>query len=490
MSEEIKSLKELFLKTRQNFEEAVEKRESEKISTKIDRFRVSEDGEFEVRILPLAPILDENGQPSGESKKGYEYPVQQQFLKIKLPAKEGKKAKFVSIPVVRTTQKGVDYPVDIIDTYVKIAKEFDDEVITKKISENSYSGGLKWNYQHAMYVLDLNKNRKGPLLYTCSGAQYHALDEEKFSIWGQLHKNNVKRDDFCPLSDFYEGYDVTIKRYEESKQTKYKFSINAIAGPDPLKEEELSALIKAPRIPDEIYRYTRYQFEATLEFLKQYDQMLEIAICEEQDFKEAVEQLRDALPKDDTSHFNMSDAGKDKKGSNSSDEITIDSLNAEYDAIEAAGLGEKSDEYKELREKIAQFIQDNNLDIRISHSKKNGHLLDEIEDMLDNNAAPAPVKKDEKEEEVEEEAPKRKSRNRPSDDDVDDKEEAPESAPEPEDDPEPESDPEPENEPEPEPAPRRRRQRPSEEEPADDPEPEASEEEEAKEEAPRRRRRR
>lgn len=490
MSEEIKSLKDLFLKTRQNFEEAVEKRESEKISAKIDRFRVSEDGEYEVRILPLAPILDENGQPSGESKKGYEYPVQQQFLKIKLPAKEGKKAKFISIPVVRTTQKGVDYPVDIIDTYVKIAKEFDDEVITNKISENSYSGGLKWNYQHSMYVLDLNKKRKGPLLYTCSGAQYHALDEEKFSIWGQLHKNNVKRDDFCPLSDFYEGYDVTIKRYEESKQTKYKFSINAIAGPDPLKEEELSALIKAPRIPDEIYRYTRYQFEATLEFLKQYDQMLEIAICDEPDFKEAVEQLRDALPKDDTSHFNMSDAGKDKKGSSSNDEITIDSLNAEYDAIEAAGLSEKSDEYKELREKIAQFIQDNNLDIRISHSKKNGHLLDEIEDMLDNNAAPAPVKKDEKdekEEEAEEEAPKRKSRNRSSDD-VDDKEEAPESAPEPEDDPEPE----PENEPEPDQAPRRRRQRPSDDEeeaPANEPEPEAAEEE-PKEEAPRRRRRR
>lgn len=466
MSEEKKLLSSLFAQVQQTYEEAVEKRESEKTSARVDRFRTPEDGEYKVRVLPLAPTLDENGNVVDMPRKGYEYPVQQQFIKIKLPSKDGKKAKFIQIPVVRTTQKGVDLPVDIIDTYVKIAKEYDDEEVTKKVGENSYSGGLKWNYQHAMYVLDVNKGRKGPLLYTCSGSQYHSLEEEKWNIWNQLKENNVQRDDTCPICGFSSGYILTVKRYEESKQTKYKFSLNAIGGPDSLKEEELNALLKAPRIPDEIYRYTRYQFEATLEFLKQYDETLELDVCQQDDFKEAVEQLRAALPSDDTSHFSLADAGKDKKDSGKSEEITLDSLFAELDAIDQQGLGKKSDEYLELREKITQFVQDNNLDIRFKHSDTCGQILEEIEDLMDNNASQ--TKSEDKhddghaaKENDDEQAPN-KRRKRPSDEDSRE-ENAGNGGDNTADNVGDENDPTDEPKPDHEPEPRRRRQRPSDE---------------------------
>lgn len=388
MSEQImKSVFEIFAQTQQTYAEAQKKRESEQTVKKIERFRTAEDGEYKVRVLPLAPVLDEDGKMQEMDRKGYEYPVQQQFITIKVPAKGKKKASKINIPVVRTTQKGVDLPVDIIDTYVTIAKEYDDEAVTKKVSENGYSGGLKWNYQHAIYVLDCNKNRKGPLLYTCSGAQYHQIEDEKFNIWDQLRENRPERPDECPLSSFTNAYVLTIKRTNNNNKTEYKFSINALGKEDALSESELNALLAASRIPDEIYRYTRYQFEATLVFLQQYDEMLQLDVCEQEDFKAAVEKLRAALPKEDTSHFSLDSAdNKAGEGKAKNVEETLDTLWDENDYIEDQGLGRNSNEYMELREKISQYVQDHELDMRISHSKTNAQILSDIEELENNNA--------------------------------------------------------------------------------------------------------
>ena len=132
---------------------------------------------------------------------------------------------------------------------------------------------------------------------------------------------------------------------------------------------------------------------------------------------------------------------------NSKDEVTIDSLYAEYDAIIDQGLNEKSDEYQELREKIRMFIEEKNLDVRISRTKNNIQLLEEIEDAIDSlknqpkdneeeeeESAPAPARtrapkpKAEAEEEEDEqpaadedeepasEAPRRTTRARPGSD--------------------------------------------------------------------------
>lgn len=433
MSEETTKMSvfDIFKQSAQTYEQALAKRESEKPIRKIERYRISDDGDYLVRILPLCPHIGEDGNPIKMTRTGYEFDVRQQFLKIKLPAKKGsKKAKVIQIPVIQTTQSGVGLPVDLIDTYVKIAKEFDEDgSITTKVTSNGFEGGLKWNWQHAMYLLDLDKKRRGPLLFMSSGAQYHLMDDAKKDVWDQLIAAEAENREQCPLCSFAGAYPLKITRSNNNGKTEYKFSLQTIGKPDVLKEEELKALLDAPRIDDEIYKYTRYQFEATLVFLKQYDEMLDISVCEEDDFKAAVDQLRDALSKEDTSHFDLAKVSdKDNSGSSKDDVVTIDTLWDENDAIEANGLGKDSDEYNELREKIVQYIQDNKLDVRVGHSKSNAQILEDIEEVLENNASSVPTNEEDsnadkddtsvgelKNEPVQEEAPRRR-RTRPSDD--------------------------------------------------------------------------
>ena len=209
-----------------------------------------------------------------------------------------------------------------------------------------------------------------------------------------------------------------------------------------------------PRINEVIYRYTKYQAEATLEFLKQYDKRHELEVTDEQDFQDAYKQLIGELPKDDTSSFDISKADKSKDGGdNDKGEITFDDLCDRYDAIVDQDLPSDSDEYQELRADIAKFAKDNGLDLRVSHSKSNQDLLDELEELLDEQeTAPSKGKKVEKEDEPEpepetepepkkeenpaDEAPaegrRRSRRARPSDDDDDSSEAA--AAPEKKDD--------------------------------------------------------
>lgn len=387
MSDEIKkpSVFDIFKQSAQTYEEALAKRESEKTSKKIERYRITSDGKFNVRILPLCPHIGEDGVAIPMDRKGYEYAVRQQFLSIKYPSKGGKTKK-MSIPVVQTTQPGVDLPVDLIDTYVKIAKEYGDEDITKKVTSSGYYGGLKWNYQHAIYILDLDKKRNGPLLWMCSGAQYHAIEDEKKDVWDEFRDADADNREQDPVASFDAAYPLTITRKEENKNTEYKFKLKTIGKPDCLSEAELNALLNMPRLDDEIYKYTRYQFEATLEALKQYDEMLEIDVCAQEDFLAAVEKLRAALPKDDTSHFDLASiSGKGDEKSSKKEVVTIDTLWSESDANDDNGFEKDSDEYNELREKILQFIQDNKLDVRVSHSKSNAQLLEDVEDALNNN---------------------------------------------------------------------------------------------------------
>lgn len=386
MSEETRKLSafEAFAQTQLTYAEAEEKAKQEAGSPRVERFRIGEDGEYSIRILPLAPSFDENGNILPMERKGYEYAIHQFFLTIKTPAKKGGKAKKLSIPVIRTTDKEVGFSVDLIDTYLKIAKEMyaDDEELIKLISGNAYSGGLRWNYQHAIMVLDVSSDKeraKGPQLWQCSHSQYKDVDSAKMRLWKELREDGEQ--ETCPISGFTNAYPVKIIRSNNNGKTEYTVEIGRKTLN--IKEEEAEKLIELPRIPEQIYRYTRYQFEATLVFLQQYDEEHEMEVCKEPDFVEAVEKLKGELSADDNSHFDLSGAAS--KGSGK-EEVTIDSLWAEYDAIIDQDLNEKSDEYQELREKIRQFIEDNGLDVRISRSKNNQQLLEEIDEVIDAKA--------------------------------------------------------------------------------------------------------
>ena len=384
MSEEIKKINvfDVFAQTQMTFQEAEEKTKQESGAPKVERFRMGEDGAYSVRILPLAPSFDDQGNIVPMDRKGYEYPVHQMFLKIKLAQKKGK-SKPINIPVIRTTDKGVGYSVDLIDTYVKIAKEMygDDEELISFIEGSSYNGGLQWGYQHAMMVLDTSskeRRAKGPLMFQCSHSQYKMIDGAKMRLWRELLEDNAQQT--CPITAFKDAYPVNITRKTE-KKTEYTIEIGRKT--TDITEEEAQKLLELPRIPELIYRYTRYQMEATVVFLQQFDEAHDMEVCKEPDFMEAVEKLKGELPKDDTSHFDLSGAASKL---DSKDKVTIDSLWTEYDNIVDQDLNEKSDEYQELREKIRQFIEDNGLDVRMSRTKNNQQMLEEIEQALDEAA--------------------------------------------------------------------------------------------------------
>ena len=98
-------------------------------------------------------------------------------------------------------------------------------------------------------------------------------------------------------------------------------------------------------------------------------------------------------------------------------EVTLDSLWAESDALADQGLDERSEEYNELREKIRQFAEDHNYDIRISHSKNNEQLLQELDTLV--KEVPAHTEEAENAKEEEKPAPSRRS-HRPTEEDDND----------------------------------------------------------------------
>ncbi len=432
-----KSVFSLFAQAQLTYAEAEEKAKQEAGKPKIERFRIGEDGDYTVRILPLAPPLDSEGNPLPMERRGYEYPLHQLFLGIELPKKDkkSKKAKKISIPVVRATDKGIDKSVDLIDTYVRIAKELyagDDELL-EVVTGGSFGGGLRWSYQHAMYILDLSSEKtraKGPQLWQCSNAQYNSINGAGLRLWGELKADGEQ--ETCPISWFTNAYPIRITRTTKAK-TEYSFDIGRKTVD--VTEEEVTKLLDLPRIPEIVNRFTRYQLEAEIVFLQQYDEQHQMEVCKEPDFIEAVEKLKGEMPADDSSHFDIASAGSDKNSETS--EVTIDSLWAEYDRIADEGLSERSDEYQELREKIRQFAEDNDLDVRLARSKNNQQLLEEIEDAMGDKKGQSVSTSKEKEEEedaevkedkpTEEAAPARR-RPRPTvkdtDDDASEEEEA------------------------------------------------------------------
>ena len=110
-----------------------------------------------------------------------------------------------------------------------------------------------------------------------------------------------------------------------------------------------------------------------------------------------------------------------------------------YDRIDEAGLDDKSAEGQELRTSIKEYIDANKLSIRISHTKSNIDLLQEIEDAL------AEGEGTEETDDAPVDEPKRKETTATRNDEnyEDDGDEPAAPADEPEDEPEPEPEPAP-----------------------------------------------
>jgi len=443
MSENSKiNYRDLLKKTAVTYEQTVERVKSEQQRPQVDRFRIGEDGDYAVRILPLAPYLTSDGQidETRPLRESFEYPLKQMFLDIKgEPKKKGGKPSVINIPVICATQDGVGKSVDLIDTYKKLVKEYypDDKEIIDLVNKGRFEKGLKWSYLRVLYVFDLDSNKRTPLLWQPSFAQYNDFVDRQIKLWDKLKAKNSDAED--PLAGFGVSYALEITRKTENKKTGYSFNID-MTSEDELDDKDMEALFNAPRIPDVIYRYTKYQMEATIEFLKQYDEEHGLDIMQEEAMLNAIDKLKGELDANDQSHFDLATAG-DGKGEGGAGKLTLEQLNDRYDALLDAGIADDSDEGIELREDIRAYVEENDLKVTMKHSMSTADILDAVEEAEQNKPATT-TKKDEQEPEPEpEQAPARRSRR----------------AAEPEPEPEPKNEPEPEPEPEPEQTGRRRR---------------------------------
>jgi hypothetical protein len=256
-------------------------------------FRMDKFGVYRLRILPVAP--NRNGIID---RKSYEYPFHQLALELQKPAEDGKPSSlFIAVP--RATDAG--YSVDLIDAYrtlaVATAKAQGNEKLADKIAGEIFGGGLKFNCVHALYIFDLNERNKGIQLLTISHSQFKYLDDKKFALWQkELAKNQYAA---CPISSVYNAYPVEIEKRRNGERTEYLISIDNTSESDALNLDELNALMAAPRIPEVIYRYSRYQTEATVEFLKQCDRKYGMKLMETEEIQNAIQTLMSELPKTD-----------------------------------------------------------------------------------------------------------------------------------------------------------------------------------------------
>lgn len=395
------SARDIFGKSQETYSEAKKKSAEESGGNKTKRFDLSKDGKYSVRMLPLAPVIDSNGKMLPLDRKGYEYPSKEMWLNIEGGKDKDGKPKNIKLPVCNVKYAFPKLDCDLIEVYTDVACELNakDEALCKKIKSSSYDGGLKWSFIRGMYVLDKENREEGPQLLSLSFSQYKELEDAKIDLWEKLmgDDDNVP----CPITSLEGAYFVEIKRKTENKKTSYSFNIDTVGRKcqDDLSEEELETLLNTPRLPEVLYRYTRYHLEATIAFLNQYDQKLQINTMSDPRIAECIEKIKLSLPASDNSHFNINGSGNDSAGSGGTDASSIDALWDTFDKLFEDGLDDNSDEGRELRAAIREFIEEKELNIRVARGKSNEDLLKEIDEVLaegDDAPAEEPAKQPQK----------------------------------------------------------------------------------------------
>ena len=400
--ESMVSVEDLFLASQETYAQAqLRAQEENKAFARTEFFRMDKLGVYRLRVMPIAPAAD-----GVLARPGYEFPVHQLLLELEKPSTSGKAA-YLYVTVPRATDAG--YPLDLIDIYRKAAvaeaKAVGDDKLAEKIGGGSFGGGLKYSYGHALYVLDLDERAKGLQLLTLSHSQFKDLDERKFKLWQKKLAKNPSYP--CPISSIRDAYPVEIEKKKNGGKTEYLVSIDNESDADILSKEELAALMSAPRIPEVIYRYSRYQAEATVEYLKQCDARYGMSLMEGDEMKEAVATLMAALPKEDTSSFSFDKRTKDNKENPAAGAATLDDLFERFESLQAEGLGDRTEQGQELRGLIRAYIEQEGLQIRVTRSTSNKDLLEMIEEAMQ---GPVPSEEEEPDAPPAEEEPRRRRR--------------------------------------------------------------------------------
>ena len=106
-------------------------------------------------------------------------------------------------------------------------------------------------------------------------------------------------------------------------------------------------------------------------------------VMSSKEITEAIEKIKMELHPDDKSHFSF-----DKKERNSGDneepsDNELDSLWNLWEKLNERGIGDKSEEGQDLRDAIREYIDANELNVRVTRGKTNEDLLNDIEDALE-----------------------------------------------------------------------------------------------------------
>ncbi len=374
------SVFDVFASQQETFEEA-QRKSSDENRKRANYLRFSADGTYSVRVLPLAPVINADGEPLPMDRKGYEYPLRSLILKIEDDSKLDNKGnpKIQHVAVCNAKQAFKELQEDLIDAYVRIAGEkyADDKTLIDKLHKGSFEGGLKWDSHRCMYVYENSKRNEGIQLFQLSFPQYREVEERKLNVWGKLTKRNPKAG--CPLSSIADAYPLEVTRKTENKKVSYSFNIDTVSGTDTLTEDELQALLDMPRLPEVIYRYRRYHLEATIVYLQQLDNKFGIRVMDTAEIAEVIETIKMLLPADDSGHFTLGGSKSEDRGGATD---TLDDLWNRWDDIDSQGLDDKSDEGAELRADLKEFIEDNELDVKIARGKTNQQILEEIEQAI------------------------------------------------------------------------------------------------------------
>jgi hypothetical protein len=370
-------VEKLFLGAQETYQESQKRTEDEsKPFQKAEFFRMDRFGVYRLRILPVAPNRD-----GSIDRKSYEYPFHQLALEMERPAGGDNPASmYVTVP--RATDAG--YSIDLIDAYRKLAVETakaqNNDRLADKIAGGTFGGGLKFNYVHALYILDLNDREKGVQLLTLTHPQFRDLEDKKFILWQkELSKNPYA---VCPVSSVYNAYPVEIEKLRNGERTEYRISIDEAAGNDALCLKELETLMAAPRIPEVITRYSRYQLGATIEFLKQCDRKYGMRLFETEEIQSAIKKLHHELPQTDKSSFHFEKRTKDARTNAGDDRIDLDDLLNRFDELNDKGLDDRTEEGQELRTLIRTYIEREGLPVRITRTTSNREILALIEETL------------------------------------------------------------------------------------------------------------
>ena len=120
-------------------------------------------------------------------------------------------------------------------------------------------------------------------------------------------------------------------------------------------------------------------FTGVVCFLEQFDAKWELGICDTEAYLELKAKVEEQLDPNDTSTFEVDGSSSDDEEEGGS--LNLDDLFDEFDAI--ADKEADSEEAANLRTKIAEFIEQEGLDVRVSIRKTNEDLLEDIKSSLE-----------------------------------------------------------------------------------------------------------